>query len=425
MRKESYKKLVSVLILLYCVSVACSLLLRADARHWDFKVYYHAARAYASGVNPYDILVRAQVEDSATHRGRFMFVYPPEMLFAFSVLSSMEYTTALHLFFITKCALLIVLLCLWKSAFLKDEADLPFYLFCLAAFNSPIYIDLKTGNVSIMEQVALWLAFFFFLKRRLFAFCIFIIASAVFKGTPVLMLFLLVFLRDRKRYVYFFGALCVYGAVQLACYACAPALFCDFLHSAARVIYKVNQPSTFALVGDLLRLVEIRTSVTIPAYVQHVLFWGVVAVVVPLTLQSAMRLRSLDLAGKEKLMVYFACTAYVLVLPHFEDYSYIIMLVPAYYILRRFSTRAVYAFLLLFVILSSTATTLPLMRAAIRITLVNSPLILTYFIWVLYINEIRFLYRSVKCRRQPPGSIVGHGESITEARPGGAPSMGG
>jgi hypothetical protein len=393
-RSGFYKKLIGVLLLLYCAGVVYSLLLRADALNWDFKVYYYAARAYAAGVNPYDILVRASVEDSATSRGLFMFVYPPAMLFAFSILSSLSYVTALHLFFIAKCALLIVLFYLWRRVFLKDEADLLFYFFCLAAFNSPIYIDLKTGNVSILEQVALWLAFCFFLKRRLLAFCVCIIAAAAFKGAPVLLLFLLLFLKGRKRYAYFFGALCAYGAAQAACYAVAPALFADFLHSASRVVYKVNQPSTFALLGDLLRLVEIKTAVAIPAYVQKLLFLGVVAAVVSRTWRSAVTLRSLDLAEKEKVMVYFACTAYVLVLPHFEDYSYIIMLVPAYYILKSSSTRAVYAFLFLFIVLSSATTTLPLMRAAVRIALVNSPLILTYFIWGLYVNRITSLSRT-------------------------------
>lgn len=390
-----YKKLAYALLLLYCAGVVYSLLLRADAINWDFKVYYYAARAYASGVNPYDILVRASVEDSATSRGLFMFVYPPAMLFVFRALPSMDYVTALHIFFIAKCALLIVLFYLWRRVFLKDEADLLFYLFCLAAFNSPIYIDLKTGNVSIMEQVALWLAFCFFLRRLLLAFCVCIIAAAAFKGAPVLLLFLLLFLKGRKRYAYFFGALCAYGAAQLACYAAAPALFCDFLHGAARVVYKVNQPSTFALLGDLLRLVEIKTAVAIPPHVQQGLFLGIVAAVVAITWRSAIMLRSLDLAEKEKVMVYFACTAYVLVLPHFEDYSYVIMLVPAYYILKRASARAVYAVLFLFIVLSSAATTLPLMRAAVRIALVNSPLILTYVIWILYINEITVLSRSL------------------------------
>lgn len=406
MRREFYKKLAGILLLLYCAGAAHSLLVRADALHWDFKVYYCAARAYASGANPYDILVRAAVEDSATGRGRFMFVYPPPMLFAFRMLSSLDYTTALYLFFIAKCILLIALIYIWKGAFLRDEADLSFYVFCLAAFNSPIYIDLKTGNVSIMEQAALWLAFCFFLKRRLLAFCGFIIAAAVFKGTPALFLLLLLFSKDRRRYAYFFGALCAYGAAQIACYVASPALFGDFLHGAAGVIHKVNQPSTFALVGDLLRLVEIKTAVSLPPYVQQAIFLGIVAAVVSVTWRSAAALRSLGADDGEKIMICFACAAYALALPHFEDYSYVIMLVPAYYILKRSSARAVYAFLFLFVLLSSAATALPLMRAAVRVALVNSPLVLTYFIWGLYVNEIRFLSASGNVRRRPPGSAA-------------------
>jgi len=393
-KSEIYKKLIGAIVLGYCLGVILSLLLRPDALHWDFKVYYYAARAYATGVNPYDILVRASVEDSVTYRGRFMFVYPPAMLFLFSLFSSLEYVTALHLFLITKCVFLIGLLFLWRKGFLKGEIDLLFYLFCVVAFNSPIYIDLKAGNISIVEQFTLWLAFYFFLKRRLLSFCLFIIATAVFKGTPVLFLFLLLFLKDRKRYAYFSGAWCAFIAMQVTFYACAPSLFKDFLHSAGRVIYKVNQPSTFAFMGDLLQLIELKTAVVVPAHVHLMLFLGIIAAVVSLTWRSAVLLRSLSIADRERIMVFFACAAYVLVLPYFEDYSYIIMLVPAYFILKGSATRSRYAFLFLFTILSSATTTLPLVRPAVRIILVNSPLILTYLIWGLYMHEIALLSRS-------------------------------
>jgi hypothetical protein len=61
-----------------------------------------------------------------------------------------------------------------------------------------MYIDLGVGNISSLEQRLMWLAFFFYLQRRLLLFSIFILMAATFKLVPVLFLFLLLLSNEKK-----------------------------------------------------------------------------------------------------------------------------------------------------------------------------------------------------------------------------------
>jgi len=77
------------------------------------------------------------------------------------------YKSAFHIFLIAKCILLTGLIYFWKREFIKTNAYALFGLFCLFAFNSAVYRDLIAGNINLVEQVLLWLAFFFYMKHRL------------------------------------------------------------------------------------------------------------------------------------------------------------------------------------------------------------------------------------------------------------------
>jgi len=378
---------IRVIVLIYCLAAVLYLSSHPNIFQWDFKAYYYAARAYAAGMNPYDIVVTAAVGEYSDSRGSFRFIYPLPLLFLFLPLSLLRYPTALHLFMIAKCALLGGLVYLWGKEFLEDRPDLSFYLFCIVAFNSPLYIDLRAGNVAIIEQCALWLAFYFFLKRRLLLFCLFILIPATIKITPLLFLSLLWFLEDRERHLYFFGSLLIFVVTLSLFHLCTPVLFASFLFQAGRTVVKASQPSTFALLGDLLGQLGMNIRPAAAERTHLVLFFAVAVTVLAVTWRACVALRSWRLISKEKILIFLACTVYAVVLPHFEDYSYIIVLVPAYVILRRSRPGDLCA-LLLFMTLSAAGATLPLVRPLMRIILAYSPLILTYLVWGLYVREI-------------------------------------
>ncbi|MCX6339427.1 MAG: glycosyltransferase 87 family protein [Candidatus Aureabacteria bacterium] len=387
MGKGIFTVSIRVIVLVYCLAAVVYLASHPNIFQWDFKAYYHAARAYAAGLNPYDVVVTAAVGEYSDSPGSFRFIYPLPMLFLFLPLSPLRYTAALHIFLLVKLVLLAGLIYLWGKEFIEDKPDLSFYLFCIVAFNSPLYIDFRAGNVAIVEQFALWLAFYFFLKRRLLLFCLFILIPAAIKVTPILFLFLLWFLEDRERHLYFFGSLLIF-VVSLALFQfCTPVLFASFLYQAGRTIAKSSQPSTFALLGDLLGRLRMSLCPSAAERIQLAAYGAIAVAVLVVTWRACVALRSLRLVSGEKILIFLACAVYAVILPHFEDYSYIIVLVPAYVIVRR-SGRGDRAALLLFMILSAAGTTLPLVRPLMRIILAYSPLMLTYLVWGLYVREI-------------------------------------
>lgn len=387
MGKRIFTVSIGVIVLVYCFGTLIYLSSHPNIFQWDFKAYYYAARAYTAGVNPYDVVVTAAVGEYSDSRGSFRFIYPLPMLFLFLPLSLLSYTAALHIFLLVKCAMLAGLIYLWGKGFLEDKPGLPFYLFCILAFNSPLYIDFRAGNVAIIEQCALWLAFYFFLKRRFPLFCLFILIPAAIKITPILFLSLLWFLEDRDRHLYFFGSLLIF-VVSLALFQlCTPVVFASFLCQAGRTIAKSSQPSTFALLGDLLGRLRMGLCPSAAARIQLAAYGAIAVAVLVVTWRACVTLRSLRLVSGEKILIFLACTVYAVILPHFEDYSYIIVLVPAYVIVRR-SGRGDRAALLLFMILTAAGTTLPLVRPIMRIILAYSPLVLTYLVWGLYVREI-------------------------------------
>ncbi|MCX6354761.1 MAG: glycosyltransferase 87 family protein [Candidatus Aureabacteria bacterium] len=385
-----FRKFLGALLILYCAGLAHYLLSRPDAFQWDFRVYYEAGRAYLRGANPYDATLAAGVEGYAAPRG-FRFYYPPVVLPLLGILASRDYTTALQGVFIFKCALLIGLIYLWGREFLPGKPDLLFFLFCLVAFNGCIYIDFKAGNVSVIEQFSLWLGFYFFLKRRLLLFCILIICSSLFKVTPLVFLGMLFFSGDTKKYVWAWVSA---GAVVLATaasYIFNPVLFTRFMLNAGRVLDRtivMSQPSTFDLLEDLIRMMKMNMGRTLSSGVHLAVFGVLVAVVLIVTVRRFIMLRSLDLADREKIMIFMACTVYAMVMPNFEDYEYIILIVPAYWILKRSGDVNFYLLFFAFTLFSSVLTPLPLIRPLVRIIIEYSPLVLAYLMWGAYLREV-------------------------------------
>jgi hypothetical protein len=402
MNRTFFKTFAGVIVLAYCAATIFFLVSHQDIFQWDFKVHYYAGRAHAAGLDPYETTIAAGVEGSPGPRG-FRINYPPYALYILSAVALLDYTTAFYLLFACKCVVLIGLIYLWGKEFLREKPDLLFYFFCLLAFNGSIYIDFKAGNISVIEQFTLWLAFYFFLRRRLLLFCIFIFLSAFFKVTPLLFLSLLWFSDGRKKHVYFWGSIAVVVAVALISYLCNPASVMQFVHNTGRVLnrrFVVHQPSTHDLLEDLLLAGGTEPLATGFPIIHGVAFLAVIGAVFMVTWRASSVLKSLSIIDRDKIMIFLACTAYALILPNFEDYAYLLLIVPAYFILTEsaFQDRGAAA-LILFMIVSSVSTTLPLVRPAIRIVLAYAPLILAYLIWGLYVREIAILARSARGQR--------------------------
>ncbi len=396
MSKEWLKKSIIVLLFLYCVSLVVHISTHSDQLQWDFEVYYYAAKAYAAGLNPYDVKTVSEVAQSPRiWRLKLRFVYPLITLLFFRLFLLVDYNTAFYLFLALKCILLVGLIFLWRKEFLKGEKDLLFYFFCLLAFNGAIYLDMRAGNISILEQFLIWLAFYFFLRRRVLLFCLFILIAAVFKITPILFLFLLWFSKEKKKYIYSLGSFILFGAILLMPYITTPHLFADFVDNAHGLSgYGMKNPSTLTLIRHLLHLLANKTGIVMTPKIELAVFFAIIAAIVFVSWRACMVLRSVEVKDKGRIILFFACLVYALSVPRFKDYSYILLIVPTYFILKKANYMGAFPFLFVLATLSSRHIMLPGLGAIFGTLWEYYPLVIAYCVWILYLYDIFVITRN-------------------------------
>jgi hypothetical protein len=158
-------------------------------RPWDFETYLYASGAASVGRNPYD--VRA-LEEIAGRPVGMPFLYPPMALPLFLPFLGMNLFQASIVWLAIKILAFLALFHLWRRHLIPE---VPPYILAPAAalaFNGAVIWDLKTGNVTILQDLLLWLGFAALVHGRRVLAAAGIVASALFKLTPAVFLVLLV-----------------------------------------------------------------------------------------------------------------------------------------------------------------------------------------------------------------------------------------
>lgn len=134
---------------------------------WDFQVYYSAAKCYTHGLNPYNIKELFSVH---TNVSQLPYMYPPIAIYYFLPFSFLNIQLAITIYLCIKILALIALFYTWFKIYFDKKYLIVFLYFSLLAFNAAIHKDLITGNISIFEQLLIWIAIYFFLKEKLWIF---------------------------------------------------------------------------------------------------------------------------------------------------------------------------------------------------------------------------------------------------------------
>ena len=352
--KKAFKIVLVVLALRYCYILVNNFLANLVLFQWDFRTYYFASKAHSMGFNPYDTQLLAEVFNPTIE---LSFVYSPLTLYVFQPFLLLEYQTAFYLYLGMKCLVLLWLFYLWQQS-MGRSIDVLFYPFCFLAFNATIYMDFRAGNMSLFEQLLLWLAFVSYLKRRFPLFCAFVLLAAAFKMTPILFLLLLCFCDSDKAKKYFFVSLGVFLAFLLLTVLAEPELSGEFLKNLNELGGKADErgrinPSSLALIKDLSTWVFVQIGVPTMPQVPVLLFLALAAGVAFVSWKALSVLSSSSLDEKERLILFLFCLAYALILPRFKDYSYVLLLVPAYFVLTRGGGLMASLNLLIFTVVST------------------------------------------------------------------------
>ncbi len=373
-----------VLLLAYFITLMLHVSAHNDKYLWDFNSHREAGKILASGSNPYDVDTH-----SPKARTKFLYTYPPVTLFFYRLFAIPDYKTAFHIFLIGKFLVLIGMAIFWQKAFLRKANDTLFYIFCLLAFNSAVFLDMIAGNINLVQQALLWLGFSFYIKGRYQLFCLFTLIAASFKMTPIFFLILMLLPDDKNRYRYFFGAGAAFLAYLLVQYLIVPDLFAGFIRNALIVVGEKGEvvPSTNKLIAGLVDAIAKMTGSEPPPALAPALFLMVAAGVIYFSYKACTRLKQAASDNRAKLEVFMVCLVYALIHPRFKDYGYILLLVPSYYIIRNTAYAKIAPFLFILFIMSNRLI-LPIAASIYDIIWTFYPLLVAYCVWSLYLNYI-------------------------------------
>ncbi len=373
-----------VLLLAYFITLILHVSAHDDQYLWDFRTHREAGRLLASGSNPYDADIL-----SPQARTTFLYTYPPVTLFFYRLFAIPDYRTAFHIFLIGKLVLLIGLVYFWQREFLKGSGDTLFYIFCLLAFNSAIFLDMIAGNINLVQQALLWLGFSFYIKGRYTLFCLFILIAASFKMTPVFFLILMLLPDDKNKYKYFFGAGAAFLVYLLGQFLIVPDLFTGFIKNALIVVGEKGEvvPSTNKLIAAVVEMMAGIAGSPPPQALASAFFLTAAAGVVFFSYKACVRLRLADTDTRSMMEVFMVCLVYALIHPRFKDYGYILLLVPSYYIIKNTAYTKLTPFLFILFIMSNRLM-LPIAASIYDIVWTYYPLMVAYCVWGLYLKLI-------------------------------------
>jgi hypothetical protein len=327
---KHYRAFLTILFAVY--AIACFEPMFAGRVHdfHDFWTYYLAARADSLGLDPYSLEVLNGIADRPRSSTLFdyPFVYPPMAIYVFKPFLLLRLEDASMLYLVMKGAMLVGLFALWSVLFLR-RFDPVFMWFGLLAFNSPAYIDMHVGNVSILEQFLLWVGFAALLSGRHAVFCALTCAAALFKLTPLVFLGLLFVpsLRPKRPFLILGVTVGIFGLVAAASYIAIPGAAAGLQQNLGQHFMLVGSinPSMLSMWEFSRQALRDKVGLDLPTWMPYLLYIAAACAVLTLSL------RVLCASAVDGLSaILFACLTYAVLMPRLPDYAYLIVLLPAY-----------------------------------------------------------------------------------------------
>jgi hypothetical protein len=353
--------------------------IRWNAYQWDFHMFYGAAKDFAAGVTPY--------------RGYGLSYYhPPLMLYVYWLFTLLPDNWAIEVWYGLKLAALAGLFIIWHRDFVRLQPRASTVLFFIFAFGATIYGDLVAGNVSIFEQLLLWLGFSQLLRGQHLVFALCVVVAAQVKLTPIFFAVLLIAACEPRQWRVFFATVIGFFALFSLNYWLQPELFRDFLTVLAKLDERgVECTSFLALVRDISDL-ALGSAFTERSLLDEVVFLSIAGSIGMLSLWAwqgyARRATKVD----QRLLICFSCVVLVLISPRMKVYTYILLLAPTLFLFRSGSWRrqiplAVAAMAVL--VLFPQGNSLLPFRLAFKLFNIYLPLFATFGIWVAYLHVLR------------------------------------
>ncbi|NIP42191.1 MAG: DUF2029 domain-containing protein [candidate division Zixibacteria bacterium] len=353
---------------------------------WDFKTYFYASRLEATGGNPFDHEALRHISDNPRIHP---FIYPPLLLKFFRVFSIFPYEIASVLWISVKALCLVLLLFIWCKKFLTDEKCWLVFLFAFFAFGSALFLDFKTGNIAVIMQLFLWSGFYFLLRGKPLLFIIMIVLASLFKLTPLVFLFLLPLLLGTRGYKYLASGILGFAAILILDYFAEKDNFVSWIETLAMPAERGSDynPSSLALSKDLSDVFGMMgLNNILPDSFPWILFLLMTAAVLIIALKFIPWQKLKSMKDGRLQIIYMSCLIYAMIMPRFKTYSFILLIPPVLYLIRRFSKRL--SFPLMFILVSlSTNPPLPKLYLT-ELFWTYYPLLIVYSLWLIWVYFI-------------------------------------
>ncbi|MGH9160880.1 MAG: glycosyltransferase 87 family protein [Vicinamibacteraceae bacterium] len=357
-------RLVIVALLWVVAAWLIGAILLNPTKQADFRIYYRAATEFAQGLDPYVIEARTG----------YPFVYPPLTLHAFRALTALPVEAAQVVWLGLKLVGLAAFFYACSRAFTPLSALAPATIVYFGlGYNQAILLELRSGNAALLEQALVLVGLAFLVVGRTPLFVGALALAGALKLTPWLLLILPVAVGAARgwRWVGLGAALVgAYAALNGILY---PKLVASFLTTTASLDDRgYLNPSSFAFIRDVLGWLA-GTDHSAQNQLATLLYIVMVMLILVVSAAAVIRYRRLADPPDARLVVLFACVVYGLILPRFKNYSYVLLLVPALYVIRLKLMRRELPYPALFVFFS---------------VLGYGPLFGNFLAWVAYLGEL-------------------------------------
>lgn len=305
-------------------------------RQWDFRTYYQAAAVHQDGGNPYNY---DELANGASENIIVPYIYPPLATFLWKPFLIFDYSTSYYINYVLKLIALFYLILLWRKYFVCSKLYRALLLvLCVYAFKEALQVDIYSGNISIFEQALVWTGLLFFIKKKPVYFSVFILAASFIKFTSILLLLLLLLDNNRKSWLCLITFSLSLVVVHALSFIITPGLARGFIAGvfALNETGGTNQASylIFSKFSDWLNNL---TGLSIP-YLCEILY---IVFIFLLFATFYYFTRKYDFKADRFGLVVGGLFVYALLLPRLKDYSLIILILPALYIIENFIGRII------------------------------------------------------------------------------------
>ena len=397
-----------ILCIVPCVYVALFILhvaLHPYQHFWDFQRDYYSVKAILLGLNPYDY----KVIKTLVGEYRFSFVYSPLSFFFFAPFALLSYETAQLVALGFYVFVLLGTFIAFSHFLLPNDKYTPlFFFFAVLAFNGAINKSIHTGNVASLETALVFMALLCWLKGRHMWFMILIFAASIFKFTPLFFLGLTFFEKPprwRSATIFLIAFILLVAISLQVVFSVFSISFTEWLAMERTGVSwcsndlasSLENPSTFCLLTELIANCN-NVSVQNPVIATIFVLW--VVTILFFTVRAGLYLIREDRDEARIDLVVLILLCYALVLPRFQDYSWVLLIPAVFRVLmaREYATTA--GPLMILCLIPHRVDNFPGLIYFFNIILIYTPIIVVFGAWLLLVQDAMTRVTNKKSRNK-------------------------